>query len=206
MAVWKLLDKAEEDALMARVADLPMCDLIKPGVKVGECYVHHTNNCKSWLNDGALRPDFTPLVEPDAGCKYGHTSEKCKCRWEAVGVGQDETVAHSFDAPSSQWALDACSKLTKKGRVVASMVSAFKEMHERSFGIHISKTQFADYNANCVSRSLKPLDKLPGIRQISPGKNKYGFWTYENMAEQVTGVMDMMGFLHPDLQLVFLFY
>ena len=63
-----------------------MCKLIKPGVKVGECYMHHTDNCKIWLKDGALRPNFTPSVEPDAGCKYGHTPEKCKCRCEAVEV------------------------------------------------------------------------------------------------------------------------
>ena len=44
-----------------------MCKLIKPGVKVGECYMHHTDSCKIWLKDGALRPDFTPSVEPDAG-------------------------------------------------------------------------------------------------------------------------------------------
>ena len=73
MAVWKLLDKAKEDAFMARAADLPMCKLIKPGVKVGDCYVHHTNNCKSWVNNSALRPNFTPSVDPDAGCKYAHT-------------------------------------------------------------------------------------------------------------------------------------
>ena len=31
MAVWELLDKAEEDTFMARAADLPMCELINPG-------------------------------------------------------------------------------------------------------------------------------------------------------------------------------
>ena len=87
MAMWKLLYKAEEDAFMARAADLPMCNLIKPGVKVCKCYVHYTNNCKIWMNDGALCPDFTPSVETDAGCKYGHTPKNCKCRCEAMEVG-----------------------------------------------------------------------------------------------------------------------
>ena len=36
MDVWKMLDKAKEDIFLARVADLPMCELIKPGVKFGE--------------------------------------------------------------------------------------------------------------------------------------------------------------------------
>ena len=42
MDVWKLLDKAEEDAFMARIADFPMCKLMKPEFKVCKCYVHHT--------------------------------------------------------------------------------------------------------------------------------------------------------------------
>ena len=58
---------------------------------------------------------------------------------------------------------------------------------------------------NRVSSSLKPLEEPPGIRQISPGKNKDGFWTYKIMSEQVADLMDIMGFLHLDLQLVFLF-
>ena len=85
------------------------------------------------------------------------------------------------------------------------MVSTFKETRERGFELRVSKTQFADYNANHVLRSLKPLEEPPGIWQISLVKNKDGFWTYETMAEQVADVMDMMGFLHPDLQLVLLF-
>ena len=80
MDVWKLLDKPKEDAFMARATEFPVCELIEPGVKVRECYVHHTDDCKIWPNDGALRPEFTPLVEPDAGCKYGYMPEKCKCR------------------------------------------------------------------------------------------------------------------------------
>ena len=87
---------------MARVADLPMCDLIKPGVKVGECYVHHTEDCKIWLNDGVLRPNFTPSVEPDTGCKYGHTPKNFKCRCEDMEVGQDKTVTHSSKVPLSK--------------------------------------------------------------------------------------------------------
>ena len=39
MDMWKLLDKAEEDVFMAQAEDLPMCELINPGVKVGDCYV-----------------------------------------------------------------------------------------------------------------------------------------------------------------------
>ena len=39
MDMWKLLDKAEEDLFMAQAEDLPMCELINPGVKVGDCYV-----------------------------------------------------------------------------------------------------------------------------------------------------------------------
>ena len=120
-------------------------------------------------------------------------------------VGQDETVAHLSDVPFSQWALDALSGLTKKESGVARMVSTFKEMRGHGFGLRIRKTQFANYNANRVSRFLKPLDELQGIQKISLGKNKNGFWTYKTMVDQVAGVMDMMGFLHPDMQLVFLF-
>ena len=137
--------------------------------------MNHNDYCKSWLNDGALRPDLTPLVEMDAGCNYGHTPEKFKCRYEAMEVAQDETVAHLSDIPPSQWALDARSGPTKKGRGVARMVSMFKETRERGFRLRISKNQFADYNVKHVSRSLTLLDKPPGIRNISPGKNKDGF-------------------------------
>ena len=137
--------------------------------------MHHTDNCKIWLKDGALRPNFTPSVEPDAGCKYNQTTKNCKCRYEAMEVAQDETVAHLSDIPPSQWALDARSGPTKKGRGVARMVSMFKETRERGFRLRISKNQFADYNVKHVSRSLTLLDKPPGIRNISPGKNKDGF-------------------------------
>ena len=37
-----------------------------------------------------MRPGFTLSVDPDAGCKYGNTLEKCKCRCEAMEVGKDE--------------------------------------------------------------------------------------------------------------------
>ena len=190
---------------MTRVADLLMCEIIKTGVKVGKCYVHHTDSCESWLDDCALRPDVTPLVEPDAGCKYGHMPEKCKFRYEAIEFGQDKTAVHSFDVPSLQWALDGRGRLTKKGRVMSRMVFVFKETRERGFWLRVSKTQFYNYNVNRMSRSLKTLDEPLGIRQISPGKNKDGLLTYETMSKQLADVMYMMGILHPDLQLVFLF-
>ena len=85
------------------------------------------------------------------------------------------------------------------------MVSTYKETCDHGFGIRVSKTQFVNYNMNRMSRLLKPLDEPLGIQHIIPGKNKDGFWTYETMVEQVVDVMDMVGFLHPDLRLVFLF-
>ena len=48
-------------------------------------------------------------------------------------------------------------------------------------------------------RYIKPLDEPPGIRKISPGKNKDVFCNYETMVEQVKCVMDTMGLFHPDL-------
>ena len=29
---------------MERAVELSMCEIIKPGVKVGECYMHHTKD------------------------------------------------------------------------------------------------------------------------------------------------------------------
>ena len=59
-------------------------------------------------------------------------------------------MAHLSDIQLSQWALGTCSRLMKKGRKVARMVSAFKETRERGFGLRISKNQFVGYNANRV--------------------------------------------------------
>ena len=112
-------------------------------------------------------------------------------------------MAHSSDVPLVQWALDMRGRMTKKRRRVARMAPAFKETRKRGFGLRIRKTQFTDYDMNRVSRLLKPLEEPLGIWKIRPGKNKDVFWTYDTMAEQVVDVMDMMGSLHPDLQLVF---
>jgi len=63
------------------------------------------------------------------------------------------------------------------------MISAFKETRGRGFGMRVSDDEFEKYNENRESRGLDKLAEPPGIRQISPGKNKDGYWTYETMAD-----------------------
>lgn len=57
-------------------------------------------------------------------------------------------------------------------------------------------------NAFRKARGRPPLNASPAVRFLSYGKNKDGYWTYENFAEQVTDVLDMYESLYPNAQVL----
>jgi len=57
-------------------------------------------------------------------------------------------------------------------------------------------------NAFRALRGRPALDCSPGVRFLSYGKNKDGYWDYEMFAKQVVDFMDAFDVLHPEWQLM----
>ena len=60
-------------------------------------------------------------------CKFKHEYNSCKCHLELREYGQNESVYHSEDNPSSRWNVDGRFYSISRSKGVSRMVSAFKD-------------------------------------------------------------------------------
>ncbi|CAM9799266.1 unnamed protein product, partial [Scytosiphon promiscuus] len=81
------------------------------------------------------------------------------------------------------------------------MVSAFQDERCGS-GLPLSDDQLIGINAIREERGKKALLESPGLRFLECGRNKSGYWGFDQFKEQTEDMMDAHEYLDPDMQLV----
>ena len=82
-------------------------------------YVHHMDDQEGWNKEAVLHPLFKVGVKShvdDWRCEFKHEYDTCKCHLQLREYGQDESVYHSGDNPSSRWAVDGRSYAITKSK------------------------------------------------------------------------------------------
>ena len=82
------------------------------------------------LNSIQISPGIKPNEEKWV-YKFKDEYNTCKRHLELSEYGQDESVYHSGDNPSSRWDVDERSYAISKSKGVSRMVSAFKDYTQR---------------------------------------------------------------------------
>eukprot|EP00965_Chrysotila_dentata_P192591 6175268-Pleurochrysis_carterae.AAC.1 len=144
--------------------------------------------------------DFLVSQPKASGCKFGHVRGVCKCHLPLIISGQDESIFKAYQKSSFQWVVNGVRGLRKKTDGPGEMVSGFRD-ELRGFGLPVSSEELLKINAYRKAKGLEPLDASPGVRFLSYGKNKDGYWTYEHFAQQTADVLDIYEALHPDWQI-----
>ena len=139
---------------MLRRKWLPFKDVMAEGEKCEvegvTVYVHHMDDQEGWKKEAVLHPLFKVGVKShvdDWRCEFKHEYDTCKCHLELREYGQDESVYHSGDNPSSRWAVDGRSYAINKSRGISRMVSAFKDYTLRGLGLIMTIAELATVNA-----------------------------------------------------------
>ena len=157
--------------------------------------------------DTRQRDSAKPSVrwDKDAPCKWGHVPDRCLCHREIVRCGQDESIFKANALPRRCWIIAGQINMAKKTEGVGEMASYFID-EEFGMGLPISDDQLDRVNVYRRNRAdggdITPLDISPGGRYLEYGKNRDGYWGYEDIAKQVNDVIDMYETLRPDRQVV----
>lgn len=133
-----------------------------------------------------------------APCEEHHPPDKCKCGKKIYHIGQDESVYKEYAREGNEWVIQGVRGLRKKTEGPGEMVSAFQD-ERRGFGLPLSEEELKRVNLHRQELGRSELDKSPGTRFLVFGKNKGGFWGFDEFQQQTTDVMDV---IEPDMQLV----
>jgi hypothetical protein len=149
------------------------------------------------------------VVERDIGrnplttCKFGHSGNvgSCKCHLPIYRLGHDEAIFKAFALPKGVWVIDDVQTLRKKSSGPGEMVSAVQDEH-RGFGLPMTAAELVQVNAYRGRNKRAPLQESPGIQFVLYGKNRDGYWDYEQFEHQAVAVLDAIEALHPNHQVV----
>lgn len=136
------------------------------------------------------------------GCIFGHRRGVCKCHRPLYQCGQDEAIYKPYVYSKIQWIVNGVRSLRKKTEGPGEMVSATQD-EIRGFGFPMTKEEIDLMNERRAAAGRPPLKSSPGLRFLSYGKNKDGYWDFEKFKIQVTDFIDAFETVHPDWQLLF---
>ena len=136
-----------------------------------------------------------------ASCEHFHDPGVCKCNRQILHVGQDESIYKAYAREGNEWVIRGVRGLRRKTEGPGEMVSAWQD-EQRGFGLVVTKEELKEVNEFREQRGRRPLKESPGTRFLVHGKNKEGFWGYEQFEKQVVDVLDVLEVLYPDKQLV----
>ena len=190
MKVWKNLTEEEEEQCTI-LCEWSPC---KNAMPVGErcvvnnkvMFAHHMDDQDGWEKNPSFHPLFSPGPKPAIeqwNCEFKHEYEKCKCHLELREHGQDESVYHSGDNPSSRWAVSGRSHAISKSRGVTRMVSAFKDYSKRGMCLKMNEDEIKEINSaregkkymDEESTPMEPLKESPSIIVIESTKDADGY-------------------------------
>lgn len=145
--------------------------------------------------------EFLACQPKEAGCRFGHMQGVCRCAMPLIHAGQDESIFKAYQKSAFQWVVRGVRGLRKKTDGPGEMVSGFKD-ELRGFGHPLTPAELVTLNAFRKARGRPPLTTSPCVRFLSYGKNKDGYWNYDQFADQVTDVLDLYESLYPSAQVL----
>ena len=175
--------------------------------ETGEADATHVEIHVDQFEDPRRRDDATTSVRWVKGkpCTWGHVPERCLCHREIMRCGQDESIFKANALPRRCWVIAMQVIMAKKTEGIGEMASYFVD-EEFGVGLPLTDDQLARVNEFRRNRmdggDITPLDISPGGRYLEYGKNRDGYWGYEDIAKQVSDVLDVYETLRPDRQVV----
>lgn len=114
-------------------------------------------------------------------------------------LGQDECIFRANQAGSRCWAVHGETIMRKKEPGVGVMVSSFVDTI-RGHGLPITDDELAEVNKRRAALPVPraALAESPGMVLFDYGKNKSGYWDYENFTAQCVDVLDVASVIYPD--------
>lgn len=161
----------------------------------------------TWEKEGNLTNAIEALHEflsaqpKQPNCTFNHIQGVCRCALPLIHSGQDESIFKAYQKSQYQWVVQGVRGLRKKTDGPGEMVSGFKD-ELRGFGHPLNQEELSLMNSFRKVRGRDPLSTSPAVRFLSYGKNKEGYWKYENFAEQVVDILDMYESLYPNAQVL----
>ncbi|CAN0187432.1 unnamed protein product [Laminaria digitata] len=154
-----------------------------------------------FLKDDGCVEMFDTLREalgPEGG-RYSVRSVEAAAK--AYHIGQDESVYKAYAREGNEWVIQGVSGLRKKTEGPGEMVSAFQDVI-RGFGLVLSEDELTLVNDYRRGLKREDLQETPGTRFLVVGKNKGGFWGFDEFELQTIDVMDVLEALEPNMQIV----
>ena len=135
-------------------------------------------------------------------------------------LGQDECIFKQYLFTAGYWMLpDGTKQLVPKDEGQGIMLSSFT-CRELGYGMEISKevidavnlqrrgkkysdTEAANARLGCSTK--QDLTSTPFVRSLDYGANTNGYWSYDHMVVQFEDCIDVLQYLHPDFDFMFIF-
>ncbi|CAM9286210.1 unnamed protein product [Sphacelaria rigidula] len=137
-----------------------------------------------------------------ASCKAHHSKEVCKCDRKMYYIGQDVSIYKVYAREGNEWVIQGVRDLRKKTEGAGEMISAFQD-EMRGLGLSLTKDELERVNKFREERGRPALQRTPGSRHLVFGKNKGGYWGFEQFEKHVVDAMDVLEVIEPEKQIVF---
>ena len=135
-------------------------------------------------------------------------------------LGQDECIFKQYLFTAGYWMLpDGTKQLVPKDEGQGIMLSSFT-CRELGYGMQLSKDvidavnlrrrgkKYSDVeaaNARLGSATKNDLTSTPFVRSLDYGANTDGYWSYDHMIIQLEDCIDVLQYLHPEFDFMFIF-
>ena len=201
----------EQDASWAEKPFFFMRDDCQVVHEVGPDTATHVEIHVDQLEDTAARDKatvsvrWTPPPRAKERCAWGHDAQKCRCHMNIIRCGQDESIFKAYALPRGEWVICGVLNARKKSDGVGEMASVFVD-EVRGIMMTLTEEELDKVNAFRANRKdggdTSPLDASPGARFLQYGKNREGYWGYNEIARQVADVIDVYETIYPEHQVV----
>ncbi|CAN0453430.1 unnamed protein product, partial [Pylaiella littoralis] len=114
---------------------------------------------------------------------------------------EDESVYKAYAREGKEWVVQEVRGLRKKTEGPGEMVSAFQD-DRHGFGLPLTDDVLQAVNARRKEKGKEVLTRSSGLRFLQYGKNKDGYWGYDEFKEQIEDVLDVFDVFEPDMQVV----
>jgi len=125
--------------------------------------------------------------------------------WQVVRCRQDESIFKANAVPRRFWAILGKVIMRKNMEGVGEMASYFVN-EELGLGLQLTDEQLDELNVFRARRTdggdKSPLCISPGARYLKYGKDKEGYWRYDDICKQAMDVLDVYEALMPSRQVV----
>ncbi|CAB1114308.1 unnamed protein product [Ectocarpus sp. CCAP 1310/34] len=104
---------------------------------------------------------------------------------------EDESVYKVYAREGKEWVLQGVRGIRKRNEGPGEMVSAFQD-ERHGFGLPLTDDVLQAVNARRKEKGKEDLTRSPDLRFLQHGKNKDGYWGYDEFKEQIEDVLDVL--------------